>query len=561
MRALASLLLAAVSVPAWGQGELTRALQDEMHRTMTRLEMEGRGKSYFVSYTVQDSSGVTLMAGFGGLKEPVYNRGRQLRVDLRLGGPAFDNSNYVGKDYWRYRPFTTGMAIDDDYDALRFSVWSQTDEAYKYAVQKLSEKTAYKHARLIEEEVPDLSKEEVRLEEILPEPIAFNRSAWETRLQELSAVFKEHPKLQSSWAWLSLQSMQRRYVDSEGRRFSRPAPDDCQLVIAAHSQAKDGLPIGDQLTYVRQSADLMPPQEVVMADARRLAKEVSAMVDAATLDSYIGPVLLEGEAAAEFFNQLLVRNVSSPRSPWFEDEGVKKDYQGGGLLPRLGQRVASPGLNAEDDPLLTEYEGTPLAGHYSVDDEGIPARKVSLVEKGLLKDVLMSRAPIKERANSNGHGRAGFREWTSGRPGNVLIRVEGAISAVQLKAELLRRAAEFGLEYGIVVRRIEGEDSKEEGELLAPPVRLFKIYVKDGREEPLRNMEFSGVTLRALRDIAAASAEKTVYNYYQQGPYRHQNGNVLASIVTPSVLLTEMELKKTKKKPEKLPYLKHPYFD
>ena len=209
---------------------------------------------------------------------------------------------------------------------------------------------------------------------------------------------------------------------------------------------------------------------------------------------------------------------------------------------------------------MEEADGVPLFGHYRVDHEGIPAQRVALVENGILKDLLMSRAPIKERAHSNGHGRGGFQEIISGRVGNLVVSAEDPVAAAELKKNLLKRAADFGLDYGILIRRIATEDKKEEEELLADPILVYKVYVKDGREELVRGAEFSGVTLRALRDIVAASKERYVYNYYEQGPFLGARGEVNASLVCPSVLLSEMELKKTKKKPQKLPYLPHPFF-
>ena len=47
-----------------------------------------------------------------------------------------------------------------------------------------------------------------------------------------------------------------------------------------------------------------------------------------------------------------------------------------------------------------------LLGHYEIDDEGVPAQRVSLVEKGNLVNYVMGREPIRDFPASNGHGRA-----------------------------------------------------------------------------------------------------------------------------------------------------------
>src|SRR5208282_2337164 len=103
----------------------------------------------------------------------------------------------------------------------------------------------------------------------------------------------------------------------------------------------------------------------------------------------------------------------------------------------------------------------------------------------------------KGHARSNGHGRAAFNEYPSGRIGNLIIRPEKTIKAAELKEELLRLCREEELDYGLLIRRMSTEDHKEPEHLLSPPVMVYKVYTKDGREEPVRGLEFAEVTLRA----------------------------------------------------------------
>ena len=44
-----------------------------------------------------------------------------------------------------------------------------------------------------------------------------------------------------------------------------------------------------------------------------------------------------------------------------------------------------------DDPTKTEWQGRPLFGHYTVDVDGVPPKPLSLVEKGVLKNFLLTR--------------------------------------------------------------------------------------------------------------------------------------------------------------------------
>jgi predicted Zn-dependent protease len=215
-------------------------------------------------------------------------------------------------------------------------------------------------------------------------------------------------------------------------------------------------------------------------------------------------------------------------------------------VERLNMRVLSPFLSVTDDPFARYYEGKPLIGSYDVDDEGVPAQKLKLVGKGKLLDYYMSRAATRDFNKSNGHGRAEFSEYSSGAPSNVFIRAEENSSRVltpaDLKAKLIGMCREQELEYCLLVKSLDN---------LSEPFGAYRVYVNDGREEPVHGVEFTGTSLRALRDIAAVS--KDLYVYYP-------DWSTPGSIVAPSILVQEMEVKKTESKPEKKPYLQNPYF-
>ncbi|MFH1725714.1 MAG: metallopeptidase TldD-related protein [Elusimicrobiota bacterium] len=557
---LSPLLLTAPAADA-ASGELLRALSDEMKRTVERLEMKKLDKPYFVSYSVRDVRRISIESSFGAIKDPHEYRSRQLKVDLRVGGRTLDNAHYVGKDHWSYRPLTGPLALDDDYDALRYGTWSLTDKAYKQALQRLAQKKAYKQDKLITEEIPDLSEEQAQSFEEPAADLAFDHALWESRMRKLSSIFKKYPAIQSSEVDLYWTQRYTYFVDSEGRRVIKP-DHDFEIYMSASTQAEDGMRLGDRRRFISKTRAGIPLFSELETGALRLAKDLTALAKAPALDKpYIGPVMIEGQAAGEFFDQLLAHNISFPRELWVEQDSVKEQFHSGSLAGRLGLRVLSPLLNVVDDPSLEDAEGKPLIGHYSVDDEGIPAQKVTLIERGILKDLLMSRSPTKERERSNGHGRAAFWEHTTARISNLVIDADKTVPEDELKQAFLREAKEFGLDFGLIVRRIAEEDRQEKDEVLAAPVMLYKVDVSNGREELVRGARFTGVSMRALRDVLAAGDRRHVYNYYQLGPYKSSRGQVQASIVHPSVLLGEMELKKTDKKPDKLPYLKHPHFD
>ena len=536
-----------------------KAMKDELARTMDRLRMGELEKPYFVSYTARSNRRLTVRCDFGGLVIAESNPERTLKADVRVGDAAFDSTHYVALDSWRYRPYIGDLPLEDDYDAVRTALWSLTDEAYKSALEKLSQKKAYRNQHPVVDQIPDLSTDTPAHLLLAPASEIPDRKAWEERACALSREFRKFPAIQDSWVYVDLSVENRYYVDSQGGAYSKPA-EDIEVQFGAGAQAPDGMETQQSRRLLYQSNAQIPSQEALTREARAFAEDVSAWTKAPAQSEYIGPVLFTGDGAAEFFNQLLAHQVSNPRSLWLENEGEKKRFGSGALAARLGLRVAAPFLDAVDDPRPETEQGKPLAGHYLIDDEAIPAQPVHVIEKGRLKDLLMSRSPAKGRPVSNGHGRGGFWDLPTARPGTLFVSVSSGMARADLRKRFLDLVKEGGLEYGLEVRRLALEDQKGEDDLLSDPTVLYRVY-PDGREERVRDAEFEGVSQRAMRDIVAGSSERTVYNYYERGHLQGNRGELPATVVAPDVLIEELEFKKTEKKPEKLPYLKHPYFD
>lgn len=566
-RALAVLLLAfpgSVGAEPYDSGRagpsavLRQALGDEMQRTLERLRLEGLSAPYFLAYTVLESRTVEIEGEFGAIEEPREIATRRLQVEVRTGSREFDDAHFADRSGRAFRPANALIPVEDDYDALRTEIWALTDAAYKVSVEALAQKTVYRERNNVRDLLPGRSEDppETHLETLDPPP--FDRAAWEGHVRAISGAFRRWPAIQSSSVEIAWREQHLYFLDSEGRSFVRPA-HGLDLTLQATAQAADGMEQSDERALVWRALEDVPPVEQLVAEAERLAADVTALAAAPKAEAYLGPLLIEGQAAGEFFSQLLAGGLVNPREIWVEQEASKRFYATGALTGRLGQRVIAPLLDVVDDPTLDRFDGQPLSGHYRVDDQGIPARRVQLVEHGILVDLLMSRSPTKERQRSNGHGRGAFSSPAAAMVGNLFVTPSTTTSLPELKSRLREDAAAFGLDHGIVVRRIARERKRAEGDLLSAPVMAYAVDVATGEEHLIRDVRFSGVTLRALRDVVAASDTLHVYNLAKQGPFRSSPA-LGVGIVHPSVLLSEMELAPTEAKPSKPPYLPHPAF-
>jgi predicted Zn-dependent protease len=538
---------------------LLRAMQDEMERTLEHLRLENLSEPYFLAYTVLETQRLELQGNFGALERPLEASSRRIQVEVRTGSREFDDRHFVGSQGQTYRPMTGMLPVEDDYDALRAGLWALTDKSYKAALERLARKTVYRESNNIVDVLPDLSEDPVRssVETLAAGP--FERETWEPHIRDVSAVFRNFPAIQSSSVDLHWRAQHVYFVDSEGRSYVKPG-HWFELRMKAAAQAADGMILSDDRQMVWSAHDHVPPVDALKAAAEQLARDLTALADAPKIATYLGPVLLEGQAAGEFFSQLLASGVANPREVWVEQKWSRQHYKTGALTKRLGLRVIAPIFDVVDDPTRAEFRGRPLTGHYKIDEQGIPAQRVQLVERGILRDLLMSRSPTQERKLSNGHGRGGFFAPATAMIGSLFVTPATTMSFEAMKRRLREEAKAFGLGHGILIRRITEERKRSRDDLLAPPVLVYEVDVETGEERLVRDAVFSAVTLRALRDIVAASNEQHVYNLAKPGPFA-SSATSRASIVHPSVLLAEMELVETERKPSKPPYLKHPFFD
>ena len=85
---------------------------------------------------------------------------------------------------------------------------------------------------------------------------------------------------------------------------------------------------------------------------------------------------------------------------------------------------------------------------------------------------------------------------------------------------------------------------------MSDPIYVYKVFVSDGHEEPVRGCEFGDVDLRSLKRILAAGKEPHVLNLGGGGSGR--------SVVAPSIIIDEMELAGIEEEQAKPPILNAP---
>src|SRR5262249_19543413 len=138
-------------VPA-GADVVMRAMQDELTRSMKKLQLENLQKPYFVAYRTVETESCGVSASFGALvnsncEPPGAARSRIFSFEVRVGDYTRDNSNFFAPmlNAGVTRPLSSGglaVPLDDNYDELRRQLWLGTDSAYKNALDMFAKKKA-----------------------------------------------------------------------------------------------------------------------------------------------------------------------------------------------------------------------------------------------------------------------------------------------------------------------------------------------------------------------------------------------------------------------------------
>ena len=223
--------------------------------------------------------------------------------------------------------------------------------------------------------------------------------------------------------------------------------------------ADDGTPINHFFsTYAVRPAEL-PNPDAIRKNLNVTASELMALRAAPTAQDYTGPVLFEARAAAPLLAQILGPAVNGARPPvsftpvmeqLLSGLGGKSDW-----ITRIGARVLPASVTVVDDPGAKEFQGTPLLGAYAVDDEGVRAQKVTLVENGTLKNELMSRRPGPDFDQSNGHGRSAFLSDAKPTMSNLFFTSKETVSPADLKKKFLDQCRDQKLAYCLVLRQMD----------------------------------------------------------------------------------------------------------
>ena len=516
----------AKDAPTSADDPVLQAMQTELDRSKSALKLEGMAAPYYIDYRVIDMDAFATEAAFGALRTEVHARFRFLRVVVRVGDYKQDSFFGQGQGSMDFMP------LDNDIVALRHQIWLATDNAYKAATEALTAKQAQLKQYTVDQPVDDFARAEPVVSISPPAKLGFDPQPWNKMLQDASALYKADSQIEAFDSGLNFAAVTRYFVTSEGTvvRSGQTAYD---LRIAGTTQAADGMRLDRSHEYSVTDIKQLPSEETLLADTTKLLATLKQLRDAPIADEeYRGPVLFSADAASTVFSDLVGENILGVKPDLGQPARTK-----GSFATSYKSRVLPDFLSVVDDPTLASMNGQSLMGNYDIDDEGVKAMPVSVIENGKLMNYLMGREPIRDFPASNGHGRARLpQNYPAPSLGNMIVRASESSTPAELKKKLIELCQQRELPYGYYV------------ETLGPqrvPRLIYKVWARDGHEELVRGAMFGDLDTRTLRnDLIAAGNDVNVENHPLNIPH---------SIVNPSILFDELEVKRANANKDKLP--------
>lgn len=595
---LAAILFALSAAPAVfaqapaDKDHTLQAMKDEMARAKTRLELaippsNQPVRPFYVEYRLLDMDIREVVGEFGALVSTGHSRTRLMMVGARVGDYKLDSSNFIGDENFRGFIGPSGsVGIDRDYDSLRQDLWIATDQAFKEAVETYSRKQAYLSSLARPSDIDDFSRVEV-IQHVDPLPTSdWSNRNWEQEARDTSAALRVFPQIYESRVTYYLVYFTEYLLTSEGAEI-RTNHSYAAIEAPMSTLAADGMELNHfYAAYAPRPADL-PSVDVVRKNLNVTATELMGMRAAPPASDYTGPALFESRAAAALIAQVLGPSLDGARPPvafqpvvdqLMNSLGARSDWSG-----KVDVRVLPPSVTLIDDPSAKDYKGTPLIGGYTIDEQGVPAEKVTIVENGKLKTLLMSRRPGPDFEKSNGHGRSAYLTEPKPTLSNLFFSSSETVSKDDIKKKFVDACRAEKLDYCLIVRQMDNptisimheEDFRD---LLASfggnaatdrlPLVVYRYYPADGHEELVRGARISGFNARSLRNIAAIGGDDYVYNFMENqtagvsgtalGAFGSAQNGLPAAVVAPSLLFDEVEFRGARGEPKRLPILPEP---
>jgi predicted Zn-dependent protease len=519
---------------------ILKAMLEELDRSKNELQLKDFAKPFFILYRIEDVDNFETKAEFGASEGVQHTHERVARVTVRVGDYKTDSSGGRGDGSLQL------AALDDDPIAVRSALWAATDQAYKSALSAYAQKQAALKEVQTPPQADDFSQEKPIVSLAEPLQLKLDETAWMDRMARASGLYRSDAFVKAGQHDVEYSSAEFHarvtttwLVTSEGTIVRKPAAE-YQEAIGVGTQAADGMSLERSFASTGVSlADLDAPE----AFEKHAVKLVASLTDLRQAplveEEYHGPVLLSSDAGADTLRGLLAGAVTATRPKMGTEARTN-----GPFASSYHARVLPEFMDVVDDPGLKTLNGKGLVGAYEMDDEGVPAQAVKLINEGRLENYLVGREPVRDFPQSNGHGRGGITGAPRPAIGVLKVTAKVGLPDEELNRKLMDLAKDRGLKSVYYVETLGGEFT---------PRLLYRVTpdgTPSGKRELVRGAVLRDLDHRALRsNVEAAGKDLYVANYF---------GDVPQTVLAPALLMDDITIRRANEKNDKLPFYPPP---
>lgn len=534
---------------------LEQILQKEAKRNLQKLSTE-EVPAYYISYRVYETTNLNGSSSFGELSNRNQSKNRLLHAIVRVGTPELDNTHEIKTKDGDWDSSGTGvieLPLENDEATLALILWDYTDKIYKESVQRYQKvKANVAVVVAAEDKSPDFSTE--KSETYSTPPISdktFDQEANDMceRVKLYSGVFKANKELDSGGAYFQMNLVRSYFANTEGALVSQNSMQ-YRISLNASTIADDGMNLPLYQSYFAHSYKELPANKEVEKAALSISNTLSELRRAPIVDTYAGPALLSPEASGVFFHEFFGHRIEGAR--------MKQEADAQTFKKKIGELVLAEDMSVFFDPTINYYKKIPLSGSYTFDDEGVRGQRVDIVEKGRLKSFLMSRTPIEEILQSNGHGRGMIYYTPVTRQSNMIIessapRTEKELRQI-LKDELIRQGKPYGYLFSKVSGGFTNTNRVSANSFNVTPLIVYRIYADGKPDELVRGVNMIGTPLSMFSQIGACGKELDVFNGYCGA----ESGSIPVSCIAPAIFVKMVETQRQAKSHVQPPILPRP---
>jgi TldD protein len=533
---------------------LLAAVQQEMDREMAAIG-KADPPAYFLSYTVTDNDRSEVTGSNGALLSSQQQRSRWLEGQVRVGSYQLDNTHHVGNDGPGFPgSFGEPIPIDDDTAVLKRAMWRQTESQYRAAAEAFIKVKTGKDVQVqtVAQGAPDFSREKAQVYYGPRASYALDRRPWEEKVRLYTHSFRSSSSVLNSIVTFTAQAQNQYQVTTEGTKLQFGAVR-YRLELFIQGKATDGMDIERYYNFDWVDPAQAPEDKAVLAQCAILQKELESLVQAPLAEPFAGPAMLTGRAAAVFFHEVFGHR----------DEGFRQKDIGEGqtFAGKVGEQLLPNFISIVDDPTAAKLGTTVLLGNYPYDDEGIASQKVTLVDRGVLRNFEMSRQPLNGFPQSNGHGRRQVGLPPVSRQGNLIVESSNKVTNARLRQMFIEEVRRQNKPFGLLIDDISGgftfTGRSQPQAFQVQPLVVYRVYADGRPDELVRGVDIVGTPLVSLQKIMATGDTAEVFNGYCGA----ESGSVPVAAAAPALLISEMEVQKKQTSTDRPPILPPPAHD